>query len=176
MSRQSSWCGRSARYRPCSAPILEDWKRSVLVLWTADRPLITRRSEVQILPPPLTPSVSRALLRMHNAVTSEFALGRSRLSGLFLGTYSAFAYAALCRVARCEPPARCTFADWRAGRHSLHRAIYGMPYGGALLKVEPDFSTCSWRRARFGPDSTSSERRIGRDTPTAGRTNEGVIL
>jgi hypothetical protein len=55
-SRQSSWCGGCVRYRSCSAPIQEHRKSSTLTLWTADRPLITRRSEVQILPPPLTHS------------------------------------------------------------------------------------------------------------------------
>jgi hypothetical protein len=44
-------------------------------------------------------------------LTSDFAFGESHLSGLFVGTYSGFAYAALCRVARREWPARCTFAD-----------------------------------------------------------------
>jgi hypothetical protein len=50
-------------------------------------------------------------MRGHSALKSDFAFGRSRLSGFFLGTYSAFAYAALCRVARRERPARWTFAD-----------------------------------------------------------------
>ncbi len=61
MSMQSSWCGGCVRYRPCSAPIQEHRKSSTLTLWTADRPLITRRSEVQILPPPPSEPVQRVV-------------------------------------------------------------------------------------------------------------------
>jgi hypothetical protein len=47
---------------------------------------------------------------MHNALTSGFTFRLSRLSGLFLGTYSALPYAALCRVAQRVRPVRCGFA------------------------------------------------------------------
>jgi hypothetical protein len=86
-------------------------------------------------PPPPIRLVWRALLRMHDALTSGTAFGRLRLSGLFLVTYSALAYAALCRVARRERPVRWGFASGPPSRASLHRAAQGMPYAVALLNV-----------------------------------------
>ena len=47
---------------------------------------------------------------MHNALTSGFTFRLSRLSGLFLGTYSALPYAALCRVVQRVRPVRFAFA------------------------------------------------------------------
>ena len=52
---------------------------------TTEMGLITRRSEVQILPPPLIGLVFRALLRMHDALTSSFASCRSLYRGFFSG-------------------------------------------------------------------------------------------
>jgi hypothetical protein len=53
----------------------------------------------------------------------------------FLGTYSAFAGAALCKVERGKWPIRCDFAIETAGCWALHRAVQGMPYADALLNL-----------------------------------------
>ena len=55
------------------------------------------------------------------------------LSGLFLGTYSAVPYAALCRVVQRVRPVRCAFAVESSVEMAVHRAAQGMPYGVALL-------------------------------------------
>ena len=55
---------------------------------------ITRRSEVQILPPPPSTDAFGASLRTHRPLTSMFGRRLLCLWGQFVGTYSALAYAA----------------------------------------------------------------------------------
>jgi hypothetical protein len=55
--------------------------------------------------------------------------------GVFLGTCSAFAYAALCRVPRRVRPLRCGFAAVSTVDGPLHRACPVLPYAHALLNV-----------------------------------------
>ena len=58
-----------------------------------------------------------------------------RLSGLFLGTCSPFAYAALCRLASRTLSLRCGFAVESSGEVMVRRAAQCMPYALALLNV-----------------------------------------
>lgn len=61
--------------------------------------------------------VFRAFLRMHRPLTSTFGRRLLCLWGLFMGTYSAFAYAAYARWRGRERPVRCGFAaKARVGR------------------------------------------------------------
>ncbi len=63
----------------------------------------------------------------HRRLTSVF-------SGLFIGTYSAVPYAALCRVVPRTRHVRCGFAIESPVDMAAHGAARGMPYAGALLK------------------------------------------
>jgi hypothetical protein len=68
------------------------------------------------------------------------SLQRRRLSGLFLGTYSALPYTAPCRVAVDERLARCGFkADPRIELR-LHGAAEGMHHACALLNLTQERS------------------------------------
>jgi hypothetical protein len=72
--------------------------------------LITRRSEVQILPPPPSRGDFLASLRTHRPLTSTFGQRLLCLWGQFVGTYSALAYAAYAGWRGGGRPARCDFA------------------------------------------------------------------
>ena len=62
------------------------------------------------------------------------AWAKSRFSGLFIGTYSPFALAALCKGVPRTRPVRCGFSVESPVVVSLHRAALCMPCAVALLK------------------------------------------
>jgi hypothetical protein len=121
---------------------------------TVQMGLITRRSWVQIPPPPLSNRWLARFVHRAQAPGQRFRVwgeveGR-RFSGLFIGTYSAVPYAALCRMGQRVRPVRCAFAVESSVEIAVHRAAQGMPYAVALLNSIPG--------GRYGPGSNHPQR------------------
>jgi hypothetical protein len=116
----------SNRQRCRSTPTLAYCTNVHVPPQTAQMGLITRRSEVQILPPP---PLERWLARLVHRAQAPGQRFRVRtevedrgFSGLFIGTYSPVPYAALCRVARRVRPIRSAFAIEFQVDEALRRA------------------------------------------------------
>src|SRR5664280_1252235 len=111
---------------------------STRMLWTGQMGLITRRSWVQIPPPPLRETSSTAESPRCRGLSCCFSVlpgVNHRFIGTFFGTYSTLAYAAYARCARREWPARCTFATEVRTGLGMHGAAVYMPYAVALLNL-----------------------------------------
>ena len=134
-------------------------------------PLVTRRSKVDVFPPPPSMGVSRAFLRMHRALTSMFGRRLLRLWGQFVGTYSAFAYAACARGRRRERPAPCGFpTEARVGRsgasacpvHADAVALIKVLQGvGGVISTSAEMTTGRLRkRATPGRNTMQEEAKL----------------
>jgi hypothetical protein len=124
---------------PAQIWIMKESREPIRSQWTGQMGLITRRSQVQILPPPPLKRWSAPLVHRAQAPDQRFRVRTSvwncRFSGLFIGTYSAVPYAALCSVAPRTRPVRCGFVIESPVGMAAHRAARGMPYADGLLKV-----------------------------------------
>jgi hypothetical protein len=109
------------------------------------RPLVTSefatvearsRRKLMIPPPPLKRWSAR-LVHRARAPGQRFRVRTSvwicRFSGLFIGTYSAVPYAALCRVASRTRSVHCVFAVESSVGVAVHRAAQGVLYAVALI-------------------------------------------
>ena len=114
-------------------------------------------------PPPLLKRWSASLVHRARAPDQRFRVPlrwrRWGLSGLFIGTYSAVPYAALCRVAQPVRHVRCPFAVESPVELVMHRAAEGMPLAVALInrarpeRCDLDFGRCDRRQVgRQGGD------------------------
>jgi hypothetical protein len=79
----------------------------------------------------------RALFAYAQAADQQFWVGGLSFMGAIYGDLRSACVRSICRIARRERPARCTFAAEVPTRVAVHRAALGVPYAVALINVEP---------------------------------------
>ena len=115
---------------PGQRPNLDHWRSPGITGQTARIGLITRRSRVQIPPPPPRPLVRRAPRAGLQASDQRFLVlvpvGGAGFSGVFLGALSRLHRACHGRVARRVRPLSCQFAAGFSSELMVPSAAHGM--------------------------------------------------